>query len=61
MTARPDGRNDLYAEEYGITAQIVPMLLGFFTYKISTIIEVIQPRRVSATLPSQRVGAMVLR
>lgn len=31
--------NDLYAEEFGITAQIVPLLMGFFTYKVSTIIE----------------------
>jgi len=39
--------NDLYAEEFGITAQIVPLLMGFFTYKVSTIIEVTQPHHLS--------------
>jgi len=31
--------NQLYAEDFGVTAEIIPMLIGFFTYKVSTIIE----------------------
>jgi len=31
--------NQLYAEDFGVTAELLPMLLGFFSYKVSTILE----------------------
>lgn len=40
VRACPFFRNQLYAEDFGVTAEIIPMLIGFFTYKVSTIIEV---------------------
>ena len=29
--------NQVYAESYGVTLQLIPMLLGFFTYKLAVI------------------------
>ena len=52
--ARPRCRNTIYAEDFGVTAQIVPLLAGFFTYKVSTIIEVRShcPPRLTSSLLS---------
>jgi hypothetical protein len=49
-------RNQLYAEDFGVTAELLPMLLGFFSYKVSTILEVSSSHHLYPFIVSRTIG-----